>query len=66
MYNVVKNLNKDGVTIVMISHDITTAVRYASHILHLGRRQLFFGKTEDYVKSEAYKYWSSVGGDDDE
>ena len=66
MYNVVKNLNKDGVTIVMISHDITTAVRYASHILHLGRRQLFFGKTEEYVKSEAYKYWSSVGGDDDE
>ncbi|MBO4591938.1 MAG: metal ABC transporter ATP-binding protein [Eubacterium sp.] len=66
MYKVVQNLNKDGVTIIMISHDITTAVKYASHILHLGRKQLFFGKTDDYVKSEAYKYWSSVGGDDDE
>ena len=66
MYKVVQNLNKEGVTIIMISHDITTAVKYASHILHLGRKQLFFGKTDDYVKSEAYKYWSSVGGDDDE
>ena len=66
MYKVVQNLNKDGVTIIMISHDITTAVKYASHILHLGRKQLFFGKTDDYVKSDAYKYWSTVGGDDDE
>jgi zinc transport system ATP-binding protein len=66
MYSLVEKLNKDGITIIMISHDIKTAVRYASHILHLGHKQLFFGKTEDYLKSEAYKYWTSVGGDDDE
>ena len=66
MYSLVEKLNKDGITIIMISHDIKTAVKYASHILHLGHKQLFFGKTEDYLKSEAYKYWTSVGGDDDE
>ena len=60
MYSIVQKLNKDGITIIMISHDIKTAVKYASHILHLGKRQLFFGKTEDYTKSEAYKYWSTA------
>ena len=66
MYSLVEKLNKDGITIIMISHDIKTAVKYASHILHLGSKQLFFGKTEDYLESDAYKYWTSVGGDDDE
>lgn len=64
MYSIVQTLNKDGVTIIMISHDIKTAVKYASHILHLGKKQLFFGKTEDYTKSEAYKYWSTADDED--
>ena len=58
--HIVKSLNEEGVTIIMISHDIATAVKYSSHILHLGHKQLFFGKTEDYLKSEAYKFFSSV------
>lgn len=64
MYSIVQTLNKDGVTIIMISHDIKTAVKYASHILHLGKKQLFFGKTEDYILSEAYKYWSTADDED--
>lgn len=66
LYKVVKKLNADGVTIIMISHDIKTAVKYSSHILHLGHRQLFFGKTEDYVESDAYKFFSSVETDDED
>ncbi|MCR5225910.1 MAG: metal ABC transporter ATP-binding protein [Eubacterium sp.] len=60
LYNIVKTLNKDGVTIIMISHDISTAVKYSSHILHLGHKQLYFGDTEGYQKSEAYKFFSTV------
>lgn len=52
-YHLIKNLNENGITVIMISHDIQSAVTYASHILHIGKRQLFFGKTEDYLKSEA-------------
>lgn len=66
LYRIVKSLNEEGVTIIMISHDISTAVRYSSHILHLGHKQLFFGKTGDYVESEAYKFFSSIGEDKDE
>ncbi len=66
LYRIVKSLNEDGITIIMISHDIKTAVKYSSHILHLGQKQLFFGKTEDYVESDAYKFFSSVETDDEE
>ena len=66
LYRIVKKLNEDGVTIIMISHDISTAVNYSSHILHLGHKQLFFGKTEDYIESDAYKFFSTVEVDDEE
>lgn len=36
MYDLIENLNRDGITIIMISHDIAAAIRYASHILHIG------------------------------
>lgn len=51
MYELIEKLNKeDGITIIMISHDISSCLQYASHILHIGNeRLLFFGKTEDYV-----------------
>ena len=36
MYALIERLNREGVTIIMISHDIAAAVRYATHILHMG------------------------------
>ena len=55
MYRIIDELNKkDGMTVIMISHDIGAAVKYASHILHLAHTPRFFGKTEDYVKSDVF------------
>ena len=52
MYNLIKLVNLcDGITIIMVSHDIHEAVRYASHILHLGHRQLYFGTAAAYRES---------------
>ena len=52
LYELIASLNKEGITIIMVSHDINTAIKYASHILHIGsRKQLFFGTREDYTKS---------------
>ncbi len=49
MYDLIDSLNKDdGVTVIMISHDISAAVQYARHILHLGSRDVFFGSVEEY------------------
>lgn len=51
LYRIIERLNReDGVTVIMISHDVATAVRYASHVLHIGER-VFFGTKEDYLRS---------------
>ncbi len=52
MYGLIEGLNREGVTVIMISHDIAAAVRYADHILHIGSG-VFFGTTEEYLKSDA-------------
>lgn len=52
MYRLIERINKEyKITIIMVSHDIAAAVRYASHILQLGHKQLFFGATPEYVSS---------------
>lgn len=56
MYNLLKLINLcDGVAVVMVSHDVEAALRYATHILHLGHTQLFFGTVADYEKSGALR-----------
>lgn len=53
MYNLIKLINLcDDITVIMVSHDLHAAVRYATHILHLGQRQLFFGTAAAYKESD--------------
>ncbi len=63
MYELIEELNKSGVTIIMVSHDIAAAVRYATHILHLSSHPLFFGKKEDYVLTPIGKKFISTEED---
>lgn len=49
MYNLIKQLNNDGITIIMISHDIDSALEYATHVLNIGKK-IFFGTKEEYIK----------------
>lgn len=49
MYKIINELNDAGVTIVMISHDASATIRYASRVLHLGNK-VFIGTNEDYKK----------------
>ena len=54
MYNLLKLINLcDGVTVIMVSHDVAAAERYATHILQLGHSQLYFGTVAGYHGSEA-------------
>ena len=61
MYHLIESLNRDGLTIIMISHDIAAAVRYASHILHIGAK-VFFGTKEEYLASDIGRYFASQEG----
>ena len=60
LYRIVESLNRSGVTVVMVTHDIKNAVTYASHVLHLHNKPLFFGTTEDYLKSDVGKRFVGV------
>ena len=49
MYELIESLNKaDGVTVIMISHDVDKALQYASHILHIGS-DIFFGTKDEFL-----------------
>ena len=67
LYDLVARLNRqDGITILMISHDMAAAVEYASRILHLGEgRQLFLGTAAEYRTSPAGRLFdlSQKGGE---
>jgi len=62
-YELIQALNRDGITIIMVSHDINSAINYSSHILHMSHKPLFFGKTEDYVKSPIGRAF--IGGEEE-
>lgn len=51
MYRVIHDLHQSGVTILMITHDVTEALPYATHILHLGGRA-FWGTRNEYMREE--------------
>ncbi len=62
MYGLVESINKeDNIAVVMISHDIVSAVKYASHILHIGNN-IFFGTKEEYIKSDIGRNYLKQGG----
>ncbi len=52
MYDLIEKINKNKITVIMVSHDVKSAVKYASHILHLGKKENFFGTTQDYLNSK--------------
>ena len=48
MYRLIEQLNHvDQITIIMISHDIREAVKYASHVMSLGE-DIFYGTKQEY------------------
>lgn len=53
MYNLIKLVNLcDRITVIMVSHDIKAAVRYATHVLHLGKDSFFFATAQEYRHSD--------------
>ena len=51
MYSMIADLNREGVAVVMVSHDVSAAVNYATHILHMSKTTTFFGTTEAYLST---------------
>jgi Txe/YoeB family toxin of Txe-Axe toxin-antitoxin module len=47
----IKEKNKEGMTVIMVSHDIETALHAADKVLHLAEDDYFFGTKSEYVRS---------------
>lgn len=66
MYRLIDELNhRDGITIIMISHDIAAAVKYASHILHIGNT-IFFETKVEYLQSPQGRLFAAEKGGDEQ
>ena len=63
MYRLLEELNRQGITVIMISHDIAQAVKYAGKILHMKTSALFFGTAQAYTQSETGR--RMMGGEQD-
>ena len=64
MYELIDRLNKEEkVTVIMISHDITEAIHYATRVLHIGR-DIFFGSKDEYIRSRLFRHFDSAEGGD--
>ena len=57
MYELIADINRSGVTVVMVTHDVSAALKYAGHILcmrqGLTRESWFFGTPEEFLTSSA-------------
>lgn len=53
LYGLIGTLHAAGIAIVMITHDVGTALDGATHILHIGER-IFFGAKEEYFAVGAF------------
>lgn len=53
-YNLIATLNKEcSTTIIMVSHDINTALERANKVLHIDKKIKYFGDVKNYLVSEA-------------
>lgn len=74
LYELIAEINKSGVTIVMVTHDMASALKYASHILCLTESDSFFGTSAEFMESDASNFLNGAaaaanaekgGGEDD-
>ncbi len=54
MYEIIRKLNKDGVAVIMISHDLGSALKYGNKILHMHSDGYFFGSVSEYKKTDVF------------
>lgn len=62
MYELIEKINKSGVTVVMVTHDMQSALKYASHILCLTEHDSFFGTTKEFLESDMSNFLTNSEG----
>ncbi len=55
LYETIADLRKDGMTVVMVSHDLDRALPVSSHVLQLGQTMQYFGPTSEFDPESSLK-----------
>lgn len=55
LYNLIDKLNKKGMTIIMISHDVDKMIEHATHILYIKKNSYSYSKTIDFVNNNYHE-----------
>ena len=56
LYDLIHKLNQElGLTIIMITHDISSGLEHATKVLHLQKEVMFYGPVEKYQRQELAK-----------
>ena len=67
MYDLINDLNKEGVTIIMVSHGMQAAITYASKILHVSDKPEYFESVDKYINSEiGNSFVTTMGGNEND
>lgn len=60
LYGLIYRINKeDVITVIMVSHDVNATLSYASHIIHIGETETFFGTKYDFLKTDEGRMFAS-------
>ena len=50
MYELISSVNQDGMAVIMVTHDIKSALKYSNLILKIGN-EIFFGTNEEFLQA---------------
>ena len=56
LYELISKINKSGATIIMVTHDVASALKCASHILCLTENESFFGTASEFLESDVSNF----------
>ena len=55
MYSIIDDLNKEGMTIIMISHDLDKMIEHASDILMLKEKDYIYLSTKEFISESNHE-----------
>ncbi len=63
LYELIARINREmGITVIMVSHDMDAMSKYATHILHLSHKQLFYGTKAEYMNTKEGLFFATGEG----